>query len=60
MGEFTEKLKGETNEAIGNTKQVIGDAIDSPELQQEGIDQEAHGELQEEKGEVEGALGNDL
>jgi uncharacterized protein YjbJ (UPF0337 family) len=54
MGEFTEKVKGETNEAIGNVKQESG----NPETRAEGRDQETKGEIQEEKGEVVGALGN--
>lgn len=60
MGEFTEKAKGETNEAIGNTKQAIGEATNSPTLTQDGLDQEARGELQEDKDDVEGAVGNEL
>ena len=49
MGEFTDKVKGETNEAIGNVKQESG----NPETREEG-------KLQEEKGEIEGAVGNDI
>ncbi|MEO5972046.1 MAG: CsbD family protein [Sphingomicrobium sp.] len=56
MGELGEKIKGETNEAIGKVKQESG----NPETREEGRDQETKGEFQEEKGEVEGALGNDV
>ena len=56
MGEFTEKVKGTTNDAIGNLKQES----DNPETRAEGKDQETKGEFQKDKGEVEGALGNDI
>lgn len=56
MGEFTEKVKGTTNDAIGNLKQES----DNPETRAEGKDQETKGEFQKDKGEVEGALGNDV
>ena len=56
MGELSEKIKGNTNEAIGNLKQQSCD----PETRAEGREQEAKGEAQQFKGEVEGALGNDI
>lgn len=56
MGEFTEKAKGETNEVIGKVKQES----DNPETKAEGEKQEIKGEFQKDKGEVEGALGNDV
>ena len=56
MGEFTDKVKGETNEAISNVKQESGNS----ETREEGKLQEEKGELQEEKGEIEGAVGNDI
>lgn len=55
-GEFTEKVKGGTNEAIGNAKQESG----NPDTRAEGEAQENKGELQEDKGTVEGAVGNDI
>lgn len=56
MGELKEKIKGNTNEAIGEVKQQSTD----PETRQEGREQETKGKAQQLKGEVEGALGNDV
>ena len=56
MGEFTEKVKGTANDVAGNLKQDS----DNPETRKEGRDQETKGEFQKVKGEVEGALGNDV
>ena len=60
MGEFTEKVKGTANEAIGNTKQAIGKDQLDPTLAKEGEAQETKCEFQKAKGSVEGALGNDV
>lgn len=60
MGEFKDKAKGATNEAIGNSKQAIGKATDNDRLTGEGILQEKKGEAQKVKGEVEGALGDKI
>lgn len=60
MGEFKENVKGMTNEAIGNTKQVIGEATGNPELEQAGLNQEAKGEAQYVKGDLEDARGNEF
>ncbi len=56
MGEFTDKIKGAMNDAVGNVKQES----DNPETRAEGRDQEVKGEIQKKKGDVEGALGNDI
>ena len=56
MGELTDKAKGLANEAIGNLKQKSSD----PETREEGRRQERKGEAQQFKGEVEGALGDDI
>ena len=56
MGELKEKIKGNTNEAIGEMKQQSND----PETRAEGRGQEAKGKAQQFKGEVEGALGDDI
>ncbi|WP_230281388.1 CsbD family protein [Croceicoccus sp. Ery15] len=56
MGELTEKIKGNTNEAIGEVKQQSG----NPQTRREGREQEVKGKAQQLKGEVEGALGNDI
>lgn len=60
MGEFKENVKGVTNDAIGNTKQVVGEAVDSPELEVEGEAQEGKANAQYEKGDIEEAQGNDV
>ena len=60
MGEFSENVKSTANDAAGNTKQAIGKATDDPKLQQEGVEQEAKADMQEAKGDVEGAVGNDV
>lgn len=56
MGEFTDKVKGTTNDAIGNAKQES----DNPATRAEGRNQEIKGEMQKKKGDVEGALGDDI
>ncbi len=56
MGEFTEKVKGNANEAAGEMKQKS----DNPETRAEGKNQEVKGKAQQAKGEVEGKLGNDI
>ena len=58
MGEFTENVKGVTNEAIGNVKQGLGDLTDSAKLKREGEAQEAKGEAQYVKGDIKGAMGD--
>ena len=60
MGEFKENVKGMTNEAIGNTKQVIGDGTNKPSLENEGKRQEEKGEAQYVKGDLEDAQGNEF
>ncbi len=56
MGEFTDKVKGGANDAIGNIKQESA----NPETREEGREQELKGEFQKKKGDVEGAMGNDI
>ena len=56
MGELTDKAKSAGNEAMGKVKQQSG----NPETRAEGRDQETKGEFQDKKGDVEGALGNDI
>ena len=50
MGEFTDKVKGNVNEAIGKVKQQSGDA----DTRDEGAAQELKGEGQQVKGAVKG------
>jgi uncharacterized protein YjbJ (UPF0337 family) len=60
MGELTDRAKGMTNEAVGNTKQVAGKATDNHDLHAKGMAQERKGEAQQVKGKVKGALGDDV
>lgn len=60
MGELIDRAKGLANEAVGNTKQAAGRATDSERLHAEGVAQERHGEAQQMKGKVKGALGDDI
>lgn len=56
MGELTDKIKGNANEAAGKIKQNSND----PETRAEGHGQEAKGKGQQAKGEVKGAMGDDV
>lgn len=60
MGELIDRAKGLANEAIGNTKQAAGKASDNERLHAEGVAQERHGEGQQVKGKIKGALGDDI
>lgn len=52
MGELTDKIKGNVNEAIGKAKQNSGD----PATRDQGAGQELKGKFQEAKGAVKGAI----
>jgi uncharacterized protein YjbJ (UPF0337 family) len=54
MGELTDKIKGNVNEAIGEVKQ----RSDDPDTRDEGAGQALKGQFQQVKGAVKGALGN--
>ncbi|TPG39150.1 CsbD family protein [Sphingomonas koreensis] len=56
MGELTDKIKGNVNEAIGKMKQQS----DNPDTQAEGAAQEGKGKAQQTVGKVKGALGDDI
>ena len=56
MGELTDKIKGNANEAAGKIKQQSSD----PETRAEGRGQEAKGKGEQLKGKVKGALGDDI
>jgi uncharacterized protein YjbJ (UPF0337 family) len=60
MGELTKKIKGNVNEASGNSKQAVAEMTDNERLDREGKRQERKGEAQQFAGEVEGKLGNDI
>lgn len=52
MGSTTDKIKGAANEAIGKTKQGIGEATGSDRLKGEGVVQEVKGKGQQAMGEA--------
>lgn len=56
MGELTDKIKGNVNEAIGKVKQHS----DDPETRDEGATQEVQGKAEQLKGKVKGLLGDDI
>ena len=60
MSSTTDKIKGVTNEAIGNAKQGIGKMVDSDKMQVEGVIQERKGEAQQLAGKIKGAVGNSI
>ncbi len=47
MGSTTDRIKGLANEAMGNTKQGIGEVIGDAKLKAEGKAQEVKGEGQQ-------------
>jgi uncharacterized protein YjbJ (UPF0337 family) len=52
MGEITDKIKGNVNEAVGRAKQESGD----PATRDEGAGQEIKGKAEQLKGDVKGAI----
>ncbi|MBW8842566.1 MAG: CsbD family protein [Sphingomonadales bacterium] len=67
MGELTDKIKGNVNEAVGKAKQAMAGRADDPnrtrrddELEAEGAGQELKGKGQQFVGKVKGALGDDI
>lgn len=56
MGELTDKIKGNVNEAAGKLKQQSKD----PETRDEGAAQEVKGKGQQFIGKVKGKLGDDI
>ena len=56
MSSTTDKIKGVTNEAVGNVKQGVGKAVDSDKMQVEGAIQERKGEAQQAIGKTKDAL----
>jgi uncharacterized protein YjbJ (UPF0337 family) len=54
MGELTDKIKGNVNEAVGKAKQHS----DDPDTRDEGAGQEVKGKVEQVVGSVKGALGN--
>lgn len=67
MGELTDKIKGNVNEAVGKVKQALAGDADDPnrtrqddKLEAEGAGQELKGKAQQFMGKVKGALGDDI
>jgi uncharacterized protein YjbJ (UPF0337 family) len=69
MGELTDKIKGNVNEAVGKAKQAFADhdrphteaeAQRNADLKAEGAGQELKGKGQQFAGKVKGALGDDI
>lgn len=56
MGELTDKIKGNVNEAVGKAKQQSA----NPETRDEGAAQELKGKGEQVIGKVKGAIGNDI
>lgn len=56
MGELTDKIKGNLNEAAGKIKQQS----DNPAKREEGKNQQAKGKAEKFVGKVKGALGDDI
>jgi uncharacterized protein YjbJ (UPF0337 family) len=56
MGELTDKLKGNANEALGKAKQQSA----NPAIRDQGAGQELKGKGQQLKGAIKGALGDDI
>ncbi|HMG46405.1 MAG TPA: CsbD family protein [Allosphingosinicella sp.] len=54
MGELTDKIKGNVNEAVGKAKQHS----DDPDTRDEGAGQEVKGKVEQVVGSVKGALGD--
>jgi uncharacterized protein YjbJ (UPF0337 family) len=60
MGELTDKIKGNVDEAVGKVKQAIGGHQGDAAMHDEGAAQEAKGKGEQFKGKVKGALGDDI
>jgi uncharacterized protein YjbJ (UPF0337 family) len=58
MGELTDKIKGVANQVAGQTKQVVGDATDRPDIKADGAAQDLKGQGQNLNGTVKGAFGD--
>lgn len=58
MGEFTDKVSGLANEAIGKVKSTLGDANHDPDMATEGDAQQVKGDAQQVKGDVKGGIKN--
>jgi uncharacterized protein YjbJ (UPF0337 family) len=60
MGELTDKIKGNVNEAVGKVKEALGEHNHDGDLAAEGKAQQVEGKGDQFKGKVKGALGDDI
>ncbi|MES2097913.1 MAG: CsbD family protein [Pseudomonadota bacterium] len=60
MGELTDKIKGNVDEAIGKAKQAIGGHKGDSTLHDEGTAQVIKGKGEQLSGKVKGVLGDDI
>jgi uncharacterized protein YjbJ (UPF0337 family) len=60
MGSINDKVRGAVNETVGSAKQVAGKAVDSPELEGEGVLQELKGKGQTALGEAKEVIADVL
>jgi uncharacterized protein YjbJ (UPF0337 family) len=56
MGSTEDKASGIANEAIGKTKQAVGNVVGSDKLEAEGVAQEIKGDAQRATGEAKDAV----
>jgi uncharacterized protein YjbJ (UPF0337 family) len=60
MGEFVDKMKGATNDAIGKAKVAVGKSTDDPAMVAKGKAQQTKAKVQNAIGTVKGKLGDRL
>jgi len=60
VGELTDKIKGNINEAVGKVKEAVGSHNHDGDLAAEGQAQQVEGKGEQFKGKVKGALGDDI
>jgi uncharacterized protein YjbJ (UPF0337 family) len=60
MSNIDDKARGAGNNAVGNVKQVVGNATGNEQLQAEGAAQETKGEAQTALGNAKEAVGDAL
>lgn len=60
MSSTDDKTRGTANDAVGNVKQVVGNATGDKDLQAEGAAQETKGEAQKTLGNAKDAISGAL
>ncbi|MBY4641779.1 CsbD family protein [Gluconacetobacter entanii] len=56
MGEFTDKLKGTTDKAVGSIKETVGKATGNEDLEARGMAQKLKGQAEKAVGSVKGTI----